>query len=832
MKNLLTIFLLFFFSGNLLADIGVKSFRKLDNDLDARVNEPLKDQNGDICAIIKVVTTQTGFSFDCGQIGVVKTVPKTSEIWVYVPFGAKRITISHPQLGLLRDYLFQQAIEKATVYELVLTAGKVITTVDETIESQWLVINPDPTDASIYINDLFVKSGAYQAKHKPGSYSYRIEAPMYHSDAGIVQIADVKKEIDVKLKPAFGYVEISSVPEPDARVAIDGKFLSQKTPCQSDALLSGEHTIQVIKEMFEPTTQKITISDGKTSQLSVTMIPTFAEVSITTQADATIYINNEKKEGGSWKGRLNSGIYSIEARKQSHSPAKQDIEVAAGEKRTFDLQPTPIYGSLNVITKPSGAAITINGRNYKVTPNTIDSLLIGDQTIELSRQNFITVSKIVTIDEGKVTLLNEQLIRGKSPETKQVPTPQVPTPVQNTKPQNNPDITKPSATTNTERNRIAQNSEKENTTTPTSSEKNSILQNTPVDNKTTNQSTIITKTEPAKTEPAKTEPAKTEPAKTEPAKTEPAKTEAMLEVSIPVQKVFINSTPAGAEVYVDSVKVGITPFNVTLTIGNHLVRLQQGIQKIVKNITVVKSRTENNYNFDLIPKSFTETVKGIDFIMVAIKGGSFRMGSNEGRSVEKPVHSADIDGFYLCNVEVTQSLFKSVMEYNVSKNRGDDHPVELVSWNEAMEFIQKLNVITGKNYRLPTEAEWEFAASTDPSGSKYTWSGTNFEKKLGDYAWYSANSEGKTHPVKQKLANEWGLYDMTGNVWEWCSDWYGEYKNNSRNNPTGPSSGTTRVNRGGGCDDDGPYSRVSNRDEYKPEDHIPNVGFRIALSTK
>lgn len=205
MKKLFAIFLIIAFSETLFAQqISVKSFGKLENDLDARVNEPLKDFDGNICAIIKVVTTQTGFSFDCGQIGVVKTVPKTSEIWVYVPSGAKRITISHPQLGLLRDYLFPQPIEKATVYELVLTTGKVITTVDETIESQWLVINPYPSDASIFINDLFVKSGAYQAKHKPGNYTYRIEAPLYHSEAGIVEIAGSKKEINVKLQPAFG----------------------------------------------------------------------------------------------------------------------------------------------------------------------------------------------------------------------------------------------------------------------------------------------------------------------------------------------------------------------------------------------------------------------------------------------------------------------------------------------------------------------------------------------------------------------------------------------------------------------------------------------------
>ena len=774
MKKLLTIFLIVTFCETLFAQqISVKSFGKLENDLDARVNEPLKDFDGNICAIIKVVTTQTGFSFDCGQIGVVKTVPKTSEIWVYVPSGAKRITISHPQLGLLRDYLFPQPIEKASVYELVLTTGKVITTVDETIESQWLVINPFPADASIFINDLFVKSGAYQAKHKPGKYTYRIEAPLYHNEAGIVEISNAKKEINVKLQPAFGYIEVTTVPEAEARVAIDGKFLAQKTPCQSDALQSGEHTVQIIKEMFEPTTLKIMVTDGTITQVSVTMVPTFAVVNISTQADATIYINNEKKENGSWKGRLNAGIYSIEARKQGHRTAKQDIEVVAGEKREFNLQPTPIYGSLNVATKPTGATITIDGKNYNVTPSTIDSLLIGDHTVELNRQNFITVSKIVTIAEGKVTLLSEQLTRGHSAEVKKV--------------------------------------------TPT------VTQNTPSDNNTTKQAIVLPKTEPIKTELPKTEPAKNEPIKAEPIISEPQK-----ETTFQVQKIAIHSTPSGLEVYLDSIRVGLTPFDTTLTTGNHSVRLQRGVQKIIKNINVVKARGETTYDFDLTPKSFTESVNGINFTMVYIKGGSFRMGTNDGRSIEKPVHSVDINGFYMCEIEVTQALFKSVMEYNVSNNKGDELPAERVCWNETQEFIQKLNTITGKNYRLPTESEWEYCASTSPSGTKSTWSGTNNEKKLGDFAWYGDNSGGKTHPVKQKLANEWGLYDMTGNVWEWVSDWFGEYSNNAHNNPTGPSSGTTRVNRGGGWDDDGPYSRATNRDDNNPEEHFSTVGFRIA----
>ena len=136
MKKILNVLLFFTLFSSLSAEISVKSFRKLENDLDARVNAPIKDFSGDVSAIVKVVTTQTGFTFDCGQAGIVKTVNKPSEIWVYVPYGVKRITIMHPQLGQLRDWIFTQPIEKATVYEMVLITGKVITSVEEEITSQ------------------------------------------------------------------------------------------------------------------------------------------------------------------------------------------------------------------------------------------------------------------------------------------------------------------------------------------------------------------------------------------------------------------------------------------------------------------------------------------------------------------------------------------------------------------------------------------------------------------------------------------------------------------------------------------------------------------------
>lgn len=386
--------------------LGVKSFKKLPNDLDARVSEPKKDQNGDVCSIIKVVTTQTGFTFDSGQIGIVKTVQKPSEIWVYIPHGAKRMTISHPNLGLLRDYPFPIAIEKATVYELVLIAGRVVTTVEETIVSQWLVITPEPANAMIYINEKYVKNGVYQAKLKPGNYSYRVEAPKYHNEAGKIEITDSKKEVKVVLKPAFGYLSVTSEPEQGAQIFIDGESINKVTPSERIPLSSGDHTIQVIRDNFQPVKQKITITDGNVNSVKLTLNPNFSEVNIQSTSAAEIFIDNELMTKGVWQGKLSAGVHSLEARLEKCKTAKKDIEVVAGESQSIQLIPTPFFGSLDIISDPAGALIGLNEKTYGSTPNTINDLPVGSYNIKLLLKGYQATDTTVVITERKTTEIN------------------------------------------------------------------------------------------------------------------------------------------------------------------------------------------------------------------------------------------------------------------------------------------------------------------------------------------------------------------------------------------------------------------------------------------
>ena len=225
------------------------------------------------------------------------------------------------------------------------------------------------------------------------------------------------------------------------------------------------------------------------------------------------------------------------------------------------------------------------------------------------------------------------------------------------------------------------------------------------------------------------------------------------------------------------------------------------------------------------------TVNGVSFEMVRVEGGTFRMGatSEQGTDAydwEKPVHSVTLSSYYIGKTEVTQALWQAVMGSNPSNFKGSNLPVECVSWNDCQEFIQKLNSLTGRNFRLPTEAEWEFACRGGNNSRGYKYSGSN---DIDNVAWYWGNSGEKTHPVGIKASNELGIYDMSGNVWEWCSDWYADYTSYSQTNPKGPQSGSGRVYRGGSWNGNARRCRSSNRDGNYPTSRYFDLGLRLAL---
>ena len=223
---------------------------------------------------------------------------------------------------------------------------------------------------------------------------------------------------------------------------------------------------------------------------------------------------------------------------------------------------------------------------------------------------------------------------------------------------------------------------------------------------------------------------------------------------------------------------------------------------------------------------------GICIEMVKVEAGTFMMGATSEMKNpyddEKPVHQVTLtNDYYMGKYEVTQALWQAVMGKNPSYFKGDNLPVNYVRWKDCQRFISKLNSMTGRKFRLPTEAEWEYAARGGKKSRGYQYSGSS---NISDVAWYDGNSGDKTHPVGTKQANELGIYDMTGNVLEWCQDWYGSYYSSSQTNPTGSDSGSARVSRGGGWFNDASYCRLSVRFYYTPDFRLDILGLRLALS--
>ena len=238
--------------------------------------------------------------------------------------------------------------------------------------------------------------------------------------------------------------------------------------------------------------------------------------------------------------------------------------------------------------------------------------------------------------------------------------------------------------------------------------------------------------------------------------------------------------------------------------------------------------------------SKTYIVDGERFRMVAVEGGTFTMGATAEQgttypeSNEYPTHQVTLSNYMIGETEVTQALWQAVMHNNPSDWGDVEGPVECVSWNDCQEFIAKLNELTGETFRLPTEAEWEFAARGGNKSQGWMYAG---HELIYHVAWYKGNAydvgeispDYGVHPVAMKSPNELGLYDMSGNVWEWCQDWYGSYSSEAQTNPQGPSSGTKRVYRGGAWGENASNCRTSTRRAGSPTLYFNALGLRLAL---
>lgn len=396
--------------------ISVASFKLLGTDLTANTAGTMeKDQNGETAALIKVVTTQVGFSFDGGSMGIVKTRQTPGEVWVYVPRSSKKITIKHSQLGVLRDYYYPISIESGRTYEMVLTTGVVQTIIKQTSNSQYLVLKVSPNNAIVELDNEVLPNtnGLAQKFVRLGTYEYRVQAPNYHTAAGKIIVDDPnnKKVIEISLLPAFGWVELLSNEENNgAQVYIDNALVGT-IPFKSQDLPSGEHHIRVVKPMYNAYSQTVNVADNQVTQITPQLKADFSVVTINVDNNADIYVNEEKKGTGSWTGNLASGTYAMEAKKEGHRSTLTNIEVSAAQKtQTVQLQsPSPIYGSLNITSTPLESIVYIDGKDVGQTPLFKPNLLVGKHDIIIKREGYTPYVDVFTIAENQQTSIDANL---------------------------------------------------------------------------------------------------------------------------------------------------------------------------------------------------------------------------------------------------------------------------------------------------------------------------------------------------------------------------------------------------------------------------------------
>ena len=598
------------------------------------------------------------------------------------------------------------------------------------VKSGFLIFESSPSGAQVFITqngeEQYEGETPFQKKLPYGTYNYRIKKSLYHDEEGVAAVDNTRVVQNIVLRPAFGTLKVTTNPS-GAKVTLESDGRSFTSPCEIENIPSGEHYVSIVLPRYSSLRNKVLIQDGQVTPLDVMLDARFAQVTIYTLPDAKITINGEQRGVGSFVGELDEGIYDVEVSLAQHRSVTHQIEVVAKQPQTILINPTPIYGSLDVITTPMYADVEINGKSYGTTPTTIENLLVGDYDVVLRKDGYPIQSRRVTVTENNLSILEIELSQGR--------------------------------------------------------------------------------------------------------------------------KMTISSDGQGDEVYVDGLKLGVTPLEANLSFGTHKVELRRGTKIVSKQINVPTKGGSNKIQLGFIKPRWASNVTSkqkqvlekLIKDMVRVEGGPFMMGAtpeqgSDAYDDEKPAHRVALSSYYIGKYEVTQEQWVAVMGRNPSRFKGAKNPVEVVSWNDCQKFIKKLNQLTGLKFRLPTEAEWEYAARGGNKSKGYKYSGSN---NLGDVAWYGNNSSSKTHEVGRKAPNELGLYDMSGNVMEWCSDWYGwtYYSSSPSTNPTGPSSDSERVQRGGSWDSYyAQYCRVSFRgDDDNPScpDYYSDVfGLRLACSTE
>ena len=338
--------------------------------------------------------------------------PRTGSMWIYISADAATfIDIRHPDYGTYKYYLPEELCDYC-VYEMVLQYIPIVPVAANEpakIQKTYFIVQADQTDALVYIDGEML--GAKEARKLVDvgtTHTYKIECKLYYEESGSVTIND-KTIVNKTLRPAFGYLNISSSPEQGANVWVDGDLIGV-TPIKTDKLASGTYTVRVAKDMYKMKEQSFTVTDGQTTNVTLDMFANFVNVTINTDSQSDIYVDEEYKGKGKWTGRLSDGAHIFEARKSNHKTSVKSLELVLGETKTITLDaPTPINGNIDVDSSPMGATIYIDGKNYGETPNYISDILIGEHELKLTKQGCTEIKKTITIKEDETLTINEKL---------------------------------------------------------------------------------------------------------------------------------------------------------------------------------------------------------------------------------------------------------------------------------------------------------------------------------------------------------------------------------------------------------------------------------------
>ena len=425
MRRVILLLFVLFVSITAFAQLEVKpgSFKEVPGFVNVNPDENYQLDDNDLpFAVIKVRTENINekerkrLSFSGNMGTFIMLEYKDGEVWVYLTAQyADYLKISHPDFSST-EFTLPYDLKPKQGYEMTLVNKKFEPGVPAKEIYNFLIVSADQSDATIFIDNEFagVKE-AYKSFKAGEKHSWRIECDLYHTENGEAVIPDKDGEnvtVNKVLRPAYGYLNVTSSPESDAFVFIDGKNVG-KTPYKSDRLASGEHKVRVMKEMFSAVEKTFTVTDGNTTQATMNMSANFVSVTITTDSESDIYVDNEMKSKGRWSGRLSDGPHSLEARKASHKTSIKNVRLTLGTTENIVIpDPEPIYGTLEVVSNPIGANIIIDGKNFGTTPRVLANVLIGTHELRLEKSGCTPVAKNFTLDDKNKLNINEKLETG------------------------------------------------------------------------------------------------------------------------------------------------------------------------------------------------------------------------------------------------------------------------------------------------------------------------------------------------------------------------------------------------------------------------------------